>query len=247
MRNCAEQDSEVSKAIPTRPRNPRSERLTFGVLKEIWDIITAKFGDMTSKAFKIGAKVRFLNDVGEGTVKGFSGDDQVLVEDENGFEYEHYAKDLIPMEAKAEMEQAYERVVPSVLEILQQEMDPNRQRKMEQDFKAKYKEAQARPSGGTVEEVDLHLHAIVDSQAGLSPGVMLELQIAHFERMLQIGIRQRTKKMIFIHGIGQGVLRHQIWSRVEQYYPDCSCRSADPRQYGNGATEVWIGESAFRS
>ena len=44
--------------------------------------------------------------------------------------------------------------------------------------------------------------------------------------MLQIGIRQRTKKMIFIHGIGQGVLRHQIWSRVEQYYPDCSCRSA---------------------
>ena len=34
---------------------------------------------------------------------------------------------------------------------------------------------------------------------------------------------------------------------VEQYYPDCSCRSADPRQYGNGATEVWIGEAAFRN
>ena len=47
---------------------------------------------------------------------------------------------------------------------------------MEQDFKSKYKEAQARPSGGAVEEVDLHLHAIVDSQAGLSPGVMLELR-----------------------------------------------------------------------
>lgn len=191
--------------------------------------------------------MRFLNDVGEGTVTGYVNEAEVLVEDENGFEYAHAAKDLIPLASKTEMEQAYERVVPSVLEILQQEMDPNRQRKLEQDFKAKYSEAQARPSGGAVEEVDLHLHAIVDSQVGLSPGVMLELQIAHFERMLQIGIRQRTKKMVFIHGIGQGVLRHQIWSRVEQYYPDCSCRSADPRQYGNGATEVWIGQAAFRS
>lgn len=216
-------------------------------MKEIWAIITANFGQMGANAFKIGDKVRFLNDVGEGRVTVVQPDGQILVEDDNGFEYAHAPSDLIPMESRAVMEQAYERVVPSVLEILQQEMDPARQRKMEQDFKSKYKEAQARPSGGAVEEVDLHLHAIVDSQAGLSPGVMLELQIAHFERMLQIGIRQRTKKMIFIHGIGQGVLRHQIWSRVEQYYPDCSCRSADPRQYGNGATEVWIGEAAFRN
>lgn len=216
------------------------------VLEEIWSIITAKFGEMSAKVFKIGAKVRFLNDVGQGVVTGLLEGDQVLVEDENGFEYAHTVKDLIPMGSRAETEQAYERVVPSVLEILHQEIEPTRQRQMEQDFKSKYKEAQARSSGGQVEEVDLHLHALVDSQAGLSPGVMLELQIAHFERMLQIGIRQRTKKMVFIHGIGQGVLRHQIWSRVEQYYPDCTCRSADPRLFGNGATEVWIGEGAFR-
>ena len=168
---------------------------------------------MRANAFKIGDKVRFLNEVGEGRVTVVQADGQILVEDDNGFEYAHAPSDLIPMKSRAVMEQAYERVIPSVLEILQQEMDPVRQRKMEQDFKSKYKEARARPSGGTVEEVDLHLHAIVDSQAGLSPGVMLELQSAHFERMLQIGIRQRTKKMIFIHGIGQGVLRHQIWSR----------------------------------
>lgn len=202
---------------------------------------------MSAKVFKIGAKVRFLNDVGQGVVTGILEEGQVLVEDENGFEYAHAEKDLIPMGSLAQAEQAYERAVPSVLEILQQEMDSTRQRQLEQDFKSKYKEAQARPTGIQVEEVDLHLHALVDSQAGLSPGVMLELQISHFERMLQIGIRQRTKKMVFIHGIGQGVLRHQIWSRVEQFYPDCTCRFADPRQYGNGATEVWIGESAFRS
>jgi dsDNA-specific endonuclease/ATPase MutS2 len=48
---------------------------------------------------------------------------------------------------------------------------------------------------------------------------MLELQLSHFERMLQIGIRQRMKKLVFIHGIGQGVLRHQIWSRVDSVLP----------------------------
>ena len=228
-------------------RNATCKRVECLVLKEIWAIIKANFGQMGANAFKIGDKVRFLNDVGEGRVTAIQASGQILVEDDNGFEYAHAPKDLIPMESRLEMEQAYERAVPSVLQILQQEMDPVRQRKLDQDFKSKYTAAQARPAGGAVEEVDLHLHAIVDIKAGLSPGVMLELQIAHFERMLQIGIRQRRKRMIFIHGIGQGVLRHQIWSCVEQYYPDCSCRSADPGQYGNGATEVWIGEAAFRS
>ncbi len=201
---------------------------------------------MGANAFKIGDKVRFLNEVGEGKVTAVQEDGQILVEDNNGFEYPHFPKDLIPIISPADIERAYERVVPSVLEILQQEVTPAHQRKFEEDFKSKYKEAKARPKGAVAEEVDLHLHAIVDSKVGLSPGVMLELQIAHFERMLQIGIRQRTKKIIFIHGIGQGVLRHQIWSRVEQYYPDCYCRSADPRRFGNGATEVWIGEATFR-
>lgn len=202
---------------------------------------------MRANALKIGAKVRFLNDVGQGTVTKLLGEGRVMVEDENGFEYPHAIGDLLQVEDAREEALAYERAIPSVLEILQQEISPEHRRKMEKDFKAKYAEAQSHAGPGHEMEVDLHVHAIVDSQAGLSPGVMLELQIAHFERMLQIGIRQRTKKLIFIHGIGQGVLRHQIWSRVEQYYPDCTCRSADPRRYGSGATEVWVGESAFRS
>ena len=149
------------------------------------------------------------------------------------------------VEDAKEEKMAYERVIPTVLEIIQQDVSPDRKKRLEKDFKTKYKEANARAGERSDMEIDLHMHAIVDSQAGLDQGVMLELQLSHFERMLQIGIRQRMKKLVFIHGIGQGVLRHQIWSRVDQYYPDCTCRSADPRQYGSGATEVWIGERAF--
>ena len=35
---------------------------------------------------KVGDKVRFLNTTGGGVVRGFQGKDQVLVEDEDGFE-----------------------------------------------------------------------------------------------------------------------------------------------------------------
>lgn len=201
---------------------------------------------MSLKALKIGSKVRFIDEIGGGIVTEILSAEMVMVEDDSGFENAHPAHNLIVIEnTEAEM-QAYERAVPTVLEILQQEADPQKTKRLEKDFNQKYAEAASRTHQDSM-EIDLHMHAIVDSQAGLSPSVMLELQLAHFERMLQIGIRQRTKKMVFIHGIGQGVLRHQIWSRVEQFYPDCSCRSADPRKYGSGATEIWVGESAFRS
>ena len=54
------------------------------VLKEIWAIITANFGQMGSNAFKIGDKVRFLNDVGEGRVTGMQNEGQVLLKTTTG-------------------------------------------------------------------------------------------------------------------------------------------------------------------
>ena len=203
------------------------------------------FAYMRLNALKVGTKVRFLDEVGNGIVTKILSDAKVMVEDDSGFEYPYDASRLLVIEDIKEEKMAYERVVPTVLEIIQQDISPERKSRLEKDFKTKYREANARAHGRSDMEIDLHMHAIVDSQSGLNPTTMLELQLAHFERMLQIGIRQRMKKLVFIHGIGQGVLRHQIWSRVDQYYPDCSCRSADPREYGSGATEVWIGESAF--
>ena len=205
------------------------------------------FAHMAPKALKVGTKVRFLDEVGHGTITKVISLAEVVVEDDNGFEYPYDASRLLVVVDAKEEKMAYERVIPTVLEIIQQDVSPDRKKRLEKDFKTKYKEANARAGERSDMEIDLHMHAIVDSQAGLDQGVMLELQLSHFERMLQIGVRQRMKKLVFIHGIGQGVLRHQIWSRVDQYYPDCTCRSADPRQYGSGATEVWIGERAFGS
>lgn len=47
---------------------------------------------------KIGYKVRFLNDVGGGTITGFQGKDVVLVSDEDGFEVPTLLKDVVVIE-----------------------------------------------------------------------------------------------------------------------------------------------------
>ena len=46
-------------------------------------------------AIKIGDKVRFLNTTGGGIVRGFNGKDQVLVEDEDGFEIPAWIRECV--------------------------------------------------------------------------------------------------------------------------------------------------------
>lgn len=200
---------------------------------------------MSPIRIEAGTRVRFLNEVGEGVVVQVLSKEKVMIADEDGFEYPYALKELIPVEDRKMEEAQYSRALPSVTEILSQEVSENRRKIIEKDFESRYRavESNRREGTGAFSEVDLHMHQLVDSQVGLSPAAIIELQLAHFERLLRIGIQQRTKRMVFIHGVGQGVLRHEIWTRIEQFYPRCSCRSADPRKYGSGATEIWISES----
>jgi DNA-nicking Smr family endonuclease len=93
--------------------------------------------------------------------------------------------------------------------------------------------------------IDLHIHELIDDQSGLQDRTKLDIQLNHFERMMRIAGEQRVKRVIFIHGVGQGVLRNQIRTRLDSYYPDCTVRDANPREYGAGATEVILGQSSF--
>lgn len=197
---------------------------------------------MDSNALKVGTRVRFLNDVGGGIVVGWRSPEEVLVETEDGFEMPYPPRELLVVDNPAEEAERYQRQIPSIEEILRKEVSPEQRRRMERDFDAKYKDAHARSAGGQqgLIEVDLHLHELVDSSRGLSNSAMLDLQLSHFERMLQIAIRERQRRVVFIHGIGQGVLRHAILTRVTQFYPECDARPADPRKYGSGATEIYI-------
>ena len=198
------------------------------------------------REIKVGDRVKFLNDVGEGVViklKGFN----AVVEDKDGFEREYPLKDLISVRGKAEEAEMYGNKLPELSEILARDISEERQKKIQEVFEVKYANARAtnQKRRGEYMEVDLHFHELVEDMSGLKDRTKLDIQLNHFERMMKIAAEQRIQRVVFIHGVGQGVLRHQIRSRLDMYYPECTIRDANPREYGSGATEVFLGQSSF--
>ncbi len=191
---------------------------------------------------RIGDKVRFLNDVGEARILSFKDEKTVIVQDTTGFDYEYSISELLKVEDKNAEYDAYDKVLPTNREILDRNMDSNAVAAATADFKHKYKnrDATTERRRGELMEVDLHIHELVDSEAGLSNGEIVQIQLKHFERMMRRADELKISKVIFIHGIGQGVLRDEIRQALEMYYPEASFHNADYREYGYGATEVRI-------
>ena len=102
--------------------------------------------------------------------------------------------------------------------------------------------AQAKADDGkSLLEVDLHAHELLDSTAGLAPHDILEYQLAHFRRTMDEHLKQRGRKIVFIHGKGEGVLRAAIVKELKSKYKTCRWQDASFREYGFGATLVVVG------
>jgi len=89
-------------------------------------------------------------------------------------------------------------------------------------------------------EVDLHIHEILDDFRGLSNGEMLEIQMDHFRSALNEAILKRTKKIVFIHGVGNGVLKTEIRKELDRKKKVLDYQDASFKEYGYGATLVRI-------
>ncbi len=92
-----------------------------------------------------------------------------------------------------------------------------------------------------IEEVDLHIHQLVDNWNGLTPGEILKIQLARFETALEGGLKSTlTKRMIFIHGVGNGKLKFEITKLLSSKYPKLRYQDASFKEYGFGATMVFL-------
>ena len=200
---------------------------------------------MTS--FQTGQRVKFLNDVGSANVVRVEGS-TVVVEDEHGFERSVSAAELMAAPDPEVEARQYGDTIPDVAQLLAQEVGEKRMRELQKDFEVRYQHAQATNVArrDAHMEVDLHIHELVDDQRGLPDRAKLAIQMDHFDRMMDIAKREKLRRIVFIHGVGQGVLRHQIRTTLEQHHPDCTYREGDPRKYGSGATEVWLGQASWR-
>ncbi len=88
--------------------------------------------------------------------------------------------------------------------------------------------------------VDLHIHELLDTTAGLSNTDMLNVQLREFNRVMTDNLKFKGQKIVFIHGKGEGVLRQAVLQELKKKYPRCQAQDASFREYGFGATQVTI-------
>ncbi len=88
-------------------------------------------------------------------------------------------------------------------------------------------------------EVDLHIHELLESTQGMSNGDMLEYQLDTFRKVLKENQKFKGKKIVFIHGVGNGVLKQNIRHELQRY-PRYVVQDASFQEYGFGATLVVI-------
>ena len=61
-------------------------------------------------------------------------------------------------------------------------------------------------------EIDLHIEELVDSKSGLTNSEILSIQLERFEKEIQYCLSNGIKKLIVIHGVGNGKLKQEIIS-----------------------------------
>ena len=98
-----------------------------------------------------------------------------------------------------------------------------------------------KPAKDEIIEVDLHAHALLDSTDGLSATEIKDYQMKVFREKMNEYLRDKGRRIVFIHGNGDGVLRKAILTEMKYSYKTCRHQDASFQQYGFGATMVTIG------
>lgn len=178
---------------------------------------------------KLGDQVQALDDDFEGVVVNVE-NGQVSVEDEDGFISYFRESELIPAVSKS-MRAALSVVPDSVIS------------EKEEAKKKKATRVNPKERNAPMFEVDLHIHKLVDRQRGMSNYEILTIQLDTASRQLEFAIKKRIPKMVFIHGVGEGVLREELYTLLRRY-DNLRFYDADFQKYGVGATEVFIYQNA---
>lgn len=90
------------------------------------------------------------------------------------------------------------------------------------------------------EVIDLHAEKLLDSTAGMSSSDILNYQLDKFRAIMKEHRHEKGKKIVFIHGKGEGVLRHAIIHELNYRYRPCTYQDASFQEFGYGATQVTI-------
>ena len=173
---------------------------------------------------QIGNKVKVLDDVLEGVIINIKGD-EYQVETTDGFVMNFQENELVRVGKDQHEMSKYSDINNPLLQEKSSEKI-----KKQSLFKQTKKEV--------VMEVDLHINQLVESTRNMDNFDMLNLQLDTAKHKVEYAIKKRISKIVFIHGVGEGVLKSELVRLLDRYpvkYYDASYQ-----QYGSGATEVYV-------
>lgn len=164
-------------------------------------------------AFKVGDTISLINSTETGTILKIEGDQaEVLLE--HGFE------EWIPLR------EMVLRKAMNIGSVHSKDRAPSR-----------LERGRAAAHAPEYLEVDLHFEALVDFPKNFSAHEKLQIQLNEVRKSIARARRGGIKKVILIHGVGQGRLRDEIYHQLERM-DRLSFYDASYAQYGKGATEV---------
>ena len=179
-------------------------------------------------SFKIGDFVLVIDEDLSGVVKRISGN-IISIETTDGFLLDFQSDELvINKESNAFTKELFSQT--TIGDIVSEKEQPAKRKRIKTRGKDKYEPTM---------EVDLHINQLVRSPKGMSKYDILTLQLDTAKRQLDFAIAKRIQKMVFIHGVGEGVLKMEL-EYLFGRYNNVKFYEANYQKYGLGATEVYI-------
>lgn len=89
-------------------------------------------------------------------------------------------------------------------------------------------------------DVDLHIEKLRDDFQFLDSSEILQIQLNHFRKMLDAAIVHQMQSIVFIHGAGNGILRHEIHKLLGRNQKVQTFMDAQKEKFGFGATRVLL-------
>jgi hypothetical protein len=101
-------------------------------------------------------------------------------------------------------------------------------------------QAKKREPASDTMEIDLHMDDQDLQKSQFSLSGILTLQMSRFHSALEEAISKKCRKLVIIHGVGQGTLKMEIRKELQEKYPEFLFQDASFREYGFGATMVHL-------
>jgi len=177
--------------------------------------------------FAKGDKVSVLDDDLDGIVLKVN-QNQVTIETTEGFELTFEDKELILITSSGDLMHNFSQTNFS---SVKKEKEIPKARSFVKEKKSKKEDF--------VLEVDLHIEKLVPNKRGMSNYDILTLQSETAKRQIEFAMKNRIPKIVFIHGVGEGVLKAELDFLLGRY-DNLTFQDANYQKYGLGATEVYF-------